>query len=254
MDSVANQQYVEIPANIKKVTGVKVTTGTTEWTPREVPNRDFWNRLNYTTATAYTADYPNWWYSFNGRVYLHPTSSIIRTVTISGRIGFSRLNIADYTTGAVTTATLGGASIVGTTSTVWTRPMEGRFLRITASNSPNKGDDEWYEIASVVSGTAITLKKSYLGVSIVVGTAAYVIGQMSPLPDGYQEAPIYWATHVYYLTKKLPGAEEKAVLFKGMHDELVQQLVSDYGSETENVLVEDEPVDDQINPNLVVRL
>lgn len=248
--STANSQAVEVPANIRKVTSVKVTSGTTEWTPREAPNREFWDRLNYTVATAYTSDYPEWWYTQDGEVLLFPTPSTARTVSMTGRIGFSRLNIADYTTGQVTTATLGGTAIVGTASTVWTDPMKGRALRITASDTANKGDDEWYMIASVTDATNLTLKKPYRGTSIVVGTATYTIGQVSPIPDGYQEAPIYHATSIYYASK---GNKPKAAEFKAMRDDLVNQLVSDYGSGTDNVILDEADLIDQTNPNLFVR-
>jgi len=252
VNSVANQQYVEIPRKIKKVKTVTVESGSSRWHPREAPDRDFWNRLNYTIATAYTSDFPDWWYSENGRVFLHPTPSTTRTVFISGRIGFNRLNIADYTTGTVTSV-LGSTRVTGG-GTAWTNSMVGRFIRLTASDTANSGDDQWYEIASVPSATTLDLKKPYEGQSVTANSSAYAIGQMSPIPDGYQEAPIYRAAQKYYTGKNVPGAADKALMFKEMATELENQLDVDYGSPTDNIVIEgDEALRDQENPNLYVR-
>lgn len=248
--TVANRQYVEIPANIKKVTSTVVESGSTRWTPREVPNRNFWDRLNYTIATAHTADYPDWWYSENGRVFFHPTpSTSARTVFITGRIGFGRLNIADYTTGTVTSV-LGSTRVVGG-GTSWTNSMSERFIRITASDTANSGDDEWYEVASVPSSTTLDLKKPYQGQSVTANGNAYTIGQMSPIPDGYQEIPIYRAAATYWTAK---GNDARAAVFAGTADQLEKQMEEDYGSPSDNVVLEDESLDEQANPNLFVRL
>lgn len=250
--TTANQQSVEIPRPIKKVKTVAVESGSSRWHPREVPNRDFWNRLNYTIATAHTSDYPDWYFVENGELLFHPTPSTTRTVYISGRIGLGRLNIADYTTGTVTSV-LGSARITGA-GTTWTNSMVGRFIRLTASDTANSGDDEWYEIESVPSTTAIDLKKPYVGQSVTANSNAYTIGQMSPLPDGYQEAPIYRGVQKYYTGKNIPGAGDKALMFKQMADDLEEQLADDYGSATDNVVLEDEDLDDRASPNLFVRL
>ena len=252
VSTVANVQTVEVPANLVKVTSVVVETGTTRWTPHEVPNRDFWDRLNYTIATAHTADFPTWWYYQQRRIHFWPTPSTARTVTITGRIGFSRLNIADYTTGTILTTTVGSARVVGS-STVWTTGMGGRYLRITGSDTNNKGDDEWYEISSVTSGTQLDLVKLYRGAAIASGTAAYTIGQMSPIPDGYQEAPIYRAVETYHASKSTPGSSEKMTRFGSMAAELENQMESDYGYATDNVVVEGDGDFEDDNPNLYVR-
>ena len=253
---VASQQWVAIPANIKKVTGIQVTSGSTVITPREAPSREFWNRLNAQTPEAYKSDWPNWWYFFNGRVYFSPTPSTANTVSFVGRKTFGRLNIADYTTGNVTSAAHGSTRISGTTAGVWTRAMEGRFLRVTAENNPDKGDDEWYEVETVIGGTTLNLVKPYEGISITQwGTAAYTMGQIVPLPDGYQEIPIYNAVSVYYGSKGMPGAADKATYFKGLADNLESQMESDYANPTDNVLVDEAEIDDDFaNPNLYVRL
>ena len=254
VETVSSTQFVEVPGNLQKVTSVRVTSGTTIHTPAEVPNRQFWDRLNSSTSVEST--FPDWYYVFNGRVHFWPIPSTARTVTIFGRIGFNRLNIQDYSTGAITTTTQGGTAIVGTTSTAWTESLVGRSIRITASNDPpdKTGDDEWYELASFTGGSAMSLVKPYRGISLSVATAPYVMGQTIPLPDGYQEIPIYWAAYLYWASTTIQGSDRKAQEFKGLHRERLAELISNHASETDNVMIEDESLDEQLNPNLIVRL
>ena len=253
--TVGSQQYVIIPRNYTKLTSVKVTQGTTVWTPNEVPNRRFWDQLNAQTASSYTSDIPEWFYPFNGRCYFWPTPATSgNTVTFFGKIGFRGLSIADYTTGTITTATSGSTNMVGSSS-LWNDSMAGRYIRITEANGANKGDGEWYEISSVTSGTELVLSKPYLGTTIAAGTAAYTIGQMPPLPEEYGDAPIFRAVSIYYSSKTTTGASAKAKEFGAMYDTMAKQLESDYGSGTDNVILEGlDAADDTINPNLVVRL
>lgn len=246
--TVANQQYVEVPANFRKIKTVRVQQGTTNYHPKEVPSRQFWDNLNSVTASSYTSNAPEWFYLFNGRVYIWPTPSVAGTTTVYGRIGFNRLNIADNTTGTITTATTGSTTVVGS-GTSWHALMAGRFIRITEADSANSGDDEWYEIASVTNTTTIVLVKPYLGASIAAGSAALTIGQTIPLPDGYQEIPIYRAVQIYY--SKIDQA--RYVHFKNMADGLEGGLIGDHGSATDSVVIEDGD-DGIINPNLTVRL
>lgn len=253
--TVANQQHVVVPRNYVKMKSVKVRTGTTEYSPREAPNREFWDQLNYTVATANTSDVPEWWYFFNGRCHFVPTPATSgNTVTFYGKIGFRGLSISEYNTSTILTLTTGSTNVVGG-STVWTTNMAGRYIKVfEAQASENKGDSEWYEIGSVVSNTQLTLVKPYLGANVTAGTATYVIGQIAPIPEEYGEYPIFRATEIYYSAKTTPGSGSKAQSFKTRADELAVQMESDYGAGTDNVLVDEADVDSSPNPNLFVRL
>jgi hypothetical protein len=125
--------------------------------------------------------------------------------------------------------------------------MAGRFIRITESDTANKGDGEWYEISSVASATSLTLVKPYTGTAISAGNAAYTIGQMPPLPDGYHELPVYRAVAHYYAKND----QERSAYFKGLADELYAQLETEFGSATESVVIEDAN-EGRENPNLFI--
>jgi len=105
-------------------------------------------------------------------------------------------------TTAITVSTSTGGSIVTGGSTVWTAPMSGRFIRITDSSTANTGDGFWYEVDTVYSNTILSLTKPYQGTAISAGTAAYVMGQMSPIPESYDYLPIYRSAALYWLNQK----------------------------------------------------
>lgn len=256
--TVANQQFVTVPAAFRKIKSVKVQQGTAIWSPKEIPNRQAWDQLNSVTPTSYTSDIPVWYYPFDGKIYFWPTPATTGgTTTVFGRMRFGRLAVADYTTGGVQTATNGSTAVVGT-ATVWHTGMGGtttfklgRWLRITQGDTANSGDDEWYEISLANSATTITLVKPYLGASISSGAgASYAIGQVSPLPDGYQELPIYRAVQIYYSMID----QTRSTYFKSLADGLEAGLMADWGSATDNVDVEEtDDIDEGMNPNLFVR-
>lgn len=128
------------------------------------------------------------------------SDSEIRVVTLtngSPAITWSDELLDDSTTTITVGSDTGGSIVIGT-GTTWTTPMAGRYIQIADSSTANKGDGFWYEIDEILSSTALTLKKKYQGTAIVSGTAAYTIGQCSPIPDAYQMAPLYRAVAIYW--------------------------------------------------------
>lgn len=94
------------------------------------------------------------------------------------------------------------------TGTTWTTSMAGRYIRIAESDTANKGDGFWYEIASVGSATTLTLTKPYQGTAIAAGTASYTIGQVPRIPEAYQLAPVYRSAALYYQKEGEPEIAE----------------------------------------------
>lgn len=122
--------------------------------------------------------------------------------------------LSDATTAAQVGAEDGG-SIVTASGTTFTQDMVGRYIRITETTAANGGDGFWYEIGEYISATVIVLTKPYTGVAIAAGTAAYTIGQMSPIPEAYDIAPVYRAAAVYWRDK---GSNTKAEMFWRLYD------------------------------------
>lgn len=239
--------FKTLPQYIDRVSSLYVTVGTYNYTPRECPSREMWDRLNMTTVTS---DIPTWWFTYNGKLGLFPRpSTATNTITINSKQLARDLTVADYTTGNILTAVNGSPTITGT-GTTFTASMVGRWLRITESDTANKGDGYWYQIASYTSATVITLAKPYQGTAITTGTAAYTISQCSLMPEQYQDLPIYGALRTYF-TSVNPDTQ-KAQLYGGFYDALYQTLESDYSVKNQSMVLDDGTGAsfNQQNPNL----
>lgn len=187
----------QLPLECARVLDITVTISSTKYTPKRIKTREDWDRLTQSTNT--TSNTPQCYFVF-GRTYsFYPAaaSATSNAVTISGQAEHKDLAIADYTAGGVLTATNASTAIVGT-GTTWTAAMAGRYLRITDSDTANKGDGRWYEISSVTDATNLTLTSSYEGTSIAAGNAAYTIGQSSMIPEDHQMCPVYGTLETYF--------------------------------------------------------
>ena len=225
LDTVASQQAYQIPNSIgDRLNDLSVTVGTTVYMPKPIVDSDSWKVV--LSSNLGESDAPLYWYRQGTTVLIAPTPATAgNTITFRGRSRVGFRTIADYSTGTITSVANGGVAVVGD-STVWTASMAGRFIRITESDTANNGDGMWYEILSVTDNTHLTLKKPYDGTSIAAGTAAYVIGQVSGIPEEYDIAPIYRAVALYYSKED----SAKASVFWRLYDGGVEAgLSSVYG-------------------------
>ena len=160
--AVANQQVYELPVRVKKLRGVTFTIGSNVQYVEKSPNRRHWDVLNTATSTAYTSDFPQWYYLIERKILYWPTpSTASATITYDFDIRYIDSTIADYRTGTISTATIGSTTLEGG-STVWGSAMVGRYLQIDKSDTyVNDGDGDYYEIASVQTTTQLNLKKTY---------------------------------------------------------------------------------------------
>lgn len=193
VDTVADQDYVEIPNHIEKVISVRQQNGSNPtdviYRPRMIFSQDAWDTLLQTLIGPSSVPYNC--YQKDQKLYIFPTPDTSgNRVIMRGRIKLRDNDIDDYSTGSVVSIANGAKAVVGT-GTTWTTSMAGRYIRITESDTANKGDGYWYKIASVGSATTLTLQKEYQGTSITAGTAAYTIGQITYEPEIYQAATIY---------------------------------------------------------------
>lgn len=230
--TVADQQFYDLPFNYRKLIGnPKITVGTTGYVPTEVPDRATWDYLNSTTNSS---DAPSHFFIFNKQIGLYPTPSTSgNTILIPYEIQQRDLSIADYTTGSVVSIANAGTTLTAT-GTAFQDSFIGRSIRITEDDTVDSGDGEWYEIESVTSTTVLELSRPYDGTSISGATQDYAIGQTSVLPDGYDMLPVYKATEQYYIENDNMG---KADRFGLLYDDLFDDLVSDRGSKTSDLVV-----------------
>lgn len=245
--TVASQQFYNLPVNYRRLIGKPtITVGSTTYTPREAPDRETWDILNSTTNTS---DIPQFFFIFNKQIGFYPTpSSSGNTITLPIEIQAIDLSIADFSTSTITSIANGATTVTGS-GTSWTDGMAGKFIRIDDDNSSTSGDNEWYEISSVTSSTVIELVLSYAGTTIATATQTYTLAQMSIMPDGYDNLPVYKASQQYFIQNE---SSNKAAGFKQLYDELFLTLISDHGLKTSDVAIDDE-IGFIKNPNLFVR-
>lgn len=251
LTTAASTQNYAIPGQVERLlSSPYITVGSTRYTPRECPSRDYWNMLN---ETSYTSDFPEWWFLSGTTLSFFPTpASASNTITLNAKQRVIDLSVADYTTGTITSITNGATAVVGAT-TSWTTGMAGKWLKITSGNAANLGDDTWYQISSVGGATTITLNNAYGGTSLSSATANYTIGQMSILPDAYDELPLYLALQTYFTS--IDHNDAKAAMYASMAKDLYTQMATDHSNRTGGRVVDEGLVEEIINnPNLHITL
>lgn len=245
-------QAVNLPAYTQKPQSLYVTVGSFRYTPQEVTNRQEWDRLN---EVSISSDIPTHVFYYDGQALLFPTPSTAgNTITFNARRVAKDLSIADYTTGTITTvATSGVTTTVTGSATVWHTGMIGRFIRITDGNvaSTLSGDHVWYEIATVPSSTTLTLVRTYGGTAMAAASATYTIGDVSLIPEAFEQLPVFEALQIYFTS--VDPNPKKAELYAGLSAKGYSQMIRDTGSKT-NVVVDTGDNYEPINPNLIIKL
>lgn len=243
----ASTTFVPMPYDVDLVESVFVTVGSTRYNPKPAPNRNFWDKLHYSTITS---DTPEYWFPYNGQIGLWPRPATAgNIISINCKIRVIDMTIADITSSTITTATIGSTNMVlsgglGTN-------MAGFWIRPTFGTVSNVGDGLWYEISSVTSGTQTTLVRTYGGLTITSGTAASTIAQMSLLPEAFQDLPEVYASWRYWAKEK---DVERTALYKDLLISGVQEFATTYSVGDLSMVIDDGEDRSLLNPNLTITL
>jgi hypothetical protein len=189
---VANQQYYQLAAGTLRSSEVRCLNGTNYYTPDLVASEEEWNKLNTITTTG---SIPSHYYirGFNEiGLYPIPSAAVTNGLQISLEPQHVDLTQDDYTTGTVTVTN--GAVAITHSASGFTPQMVGRWLQVTDGT-----DGKWYRIASYTSSSVVSLENYYEGVSGSGRT--FRIGEIMKIPNGYQDAPVYYAAERFYLTQ-----------------------------------------------------
>lgn len=256
----ANVQAYPVPNKIRKISDIYIQVGSGA-TAMIYPVIVIYDPFQWKWVLASKlgiADYPRYVYVQNDTMYFSPYPSTSgNTIYIRGRVDVADLTIEDYTTGSIVTATNGDETITGT-GTTWTAQFADLYLRITRSTTANTGDGFWYKIASRTSNTVLELEKPYQGTSIVAGTAAYTIGQVSPIPEAYDMAPVYRAVAMYWdIQGETSMAERYWKLYDGGYEAgnadsvggLLGQMLEESGATVEGPYISPQDIYYRRDPN-----
>lgn len=242
--TVAGTQFYTFPYNYKRLISVSVTVGSITYTPREITSIAQWDRLNMTSQSS---DVPLFYYVYNNQVgfFPKPTTSS-NTITYRYKIRTRELSQADYTTGTVA-ITNNSTTVIGS-GTTFIADMAGRWLQVTAPS----GDNEWYKILSFTSTTVLVLESAYNGTT--VSGAAFTIGEVSILPEEFQDLPVTYAVRQYYSSRVKDA--DIFQMYKSMYDERYNMMNNELGSKDDNMVIDpgNGYTDTLQNPNLFITL
>lgn len=246
IDTVAEQQYYDLPSNYSKLKTLTITIGSLKWTPTEILTRQEWDKLN---VFPYYGDIPNNFFIWNGQqAGIWPIPSTTgNTITFNYKGRVPDMKFADYTTGTLV-LTNNSATVTGS-GTSWvlnylTTAGNVENLNLWLRATSPLGDDNWYRIKSIESATSLTLVNAYQGQSS--SSVTYIIGQMPLLVEDFQDLPIYWAMVRYFSTINLDA--EKLTAFQTMLKEGEERLAEYCGTKTVDVNLRKKA--QTLNPNL----
>lgn len=234
--TVAGQQFYNLPPQVKELINLTETIGSVLWSTKECPSRQYWDYLN---TIQYQQDFPSFFFVYNGQVGIYPTpASNGNTITMNYKTRIIDLSMADVTsvTASTTVSVTTNTTTVTALGAAFKNWMAGQWIRIPFSNTDvANGDNQWYQIASITSSTVLVLKNKYTGAT--VSGAAFTIGEVSILPEDYQDLPLYRMGYIYYTTR-FPDPV-KAGLYKGLWDTGMAALNEEFGSKTTSVVLTD---------------
>ena len=80
--------------------------------------------------------------------------------------------------------------------------MAGRYIKLANTNT--EIDGFWFEILSVGSTGALYVREP--SPNLTSGTShTYVISELIPIPDGFEDLPLWYALDRYYQMKEKPN-------------------------------------------------
>lgn len=247
--TVSGTQFYNLPPQVKKLINVTINIGSVLWQPKECPTREYWDALN---VINFVQDFPSFFFVYNGKVGIYPIpSSNGNVLTMNYKTRIIDLSMADVTdaTSSRTMAITTNTTTLTASGSVFLNWMAGNWIRIPYSaTNANSGDNQWYQIDSITSPTVAVLKNPYSGATVTAG--AFTIGEVSILPEDYQDLPLYRLGVIYYTTRFPDPARAKQ--YQNLWDIGEEKLNEEFGSKTSSIVLTDtdQPI---ANPNLFAR-
>ena len=248
--TVSGTQFYNLPPQCKELINLTITIGGVLWQPKACTSRQQWDALN---IISFQQDFPSYFFVYNGQVGIFPKpASNGNTISMNYKTSLPDLSMADVTdvTSSQTMAITTNTTTLTASGAVFLKWMEGQWIRISHSaTDANNGDNQWYQISSVTNTTTAVLKNKYTGATVTAGK--FTIGEVSYLPEDYQDLPLYRMGLVYYTTR-FPDPV-RADQYQKLYNDGLEALNEEYGAKTTNVILSD-IADTVTNPNLYQRI
>lgn len=216
----ANRQYYQFSMDVLRISKVRVLHGTIWYTPELITSEAEWDEKN---AFVVSGNYPTHYYirGFNEvGLWPIPSATLASALEISYEPQHVMLTQADYTTGTLTVSN--GAIAITHSATGFTPQMVGRWMQVTDGT-----DGNWYRIASYTSTSQLNLENYYQGISGAGRT--FHIGEVMQIPQGYHDAPVYYAVERFYMTQ---NDQRTAPVFHARFEDKLKSAKETYGRST----------------------
>jgi hypothetical protein len=194
--SATSIQSYEKPYDAFRMESVHYWDSNVWYALKEVRDDRQWRILNNTVVTGL----PYSWFisTHTGHVELYPIPSDSKgTIRMNYLKKVRDIGVTDYSTGSVT-ATSGGTAFTGA-GTAWGTLFAGRSISVSGTDTPIDG--YWFEIDRVNGVGTIEVRES---IPNAVNNATYKISELIPLPDGFEDIPLWYALDRYYQIKEKP--------------------------------------------------
>lgn len=249
--TIAQTAGYQIPSDFEQMENVTVVVGGYTWQGKPAAGRKQYDYLN---IIPYYNDYVQYTFMWNGQLLLWPIpASSSNTITMNYKRRVVDLSMPDVTdTSSSTTVSVTTNTTTVTNSGTAFKQWMGQtgWIRIPHSTTDSaNGDNRWYQVASVAAGGAsLTLKNPYQGATVTAG--GFTVGDVSILPEDYQDLPLYRALFLYYTSRVIDP--NRATLYEKLYDKGYKALEDKYGSKDYSPVLTD-PNAPVYNPNLFPR-
>lgn len=222
-DLKANQRSYLLPPDYYRMKRVRVKANSLWYNLRRVTNMDEWAEYTYRNivgpiAYAYTL--------FNEQGNMHLELDIVPSADVSSGLEMvyeGYLNALSfpnlYTTGTVT-VTHGSYTVTGS-STSWL--SAGNLVGLSIQLA---GSTTWYEIASVVNDTTLTLVQNFQEATAT--GVGYQIAELTRMPREFDYTPVWAAVADYWMPSNL----QHAAPYSQKYQAELQFLTQKYKSKT----------------------
>jgi hypothetical protein len=241
-------QAYPIPATVSKIKNSTISVGQLVYTPAHIRTIQEWTMLN---ALPYTSNIPNYYFIYQNQVMFWPIpSSSGKVITFNYKSRVPNLSFADYSTGTLSSISVGDNQITGT-ATAWNTtagyPLNtdltifNLFLRIT----PPSGEGIWYPIERFTSDTEVLLASPIQNAPSATASA-YTIGQLPLLEEDFHDMLVYGALMTYY--SSIVSNDSAFKKYSSLYTERLNMLEDYAGVKSINVDLGPQTV--MSNPNL----
>lgn len=241
---ISNQSIYQMPISAVRIIGLTVQVTSTYTVPmREVRDEYEWRLIK---SYPQSSNWPTHYFIIgNDEVELWPTptGTIVNGIRMYFQPQDHDLSVDDVSstsTGATVTVVNGSPTVTATAS-IFSASQIGLSFQLT-----NVTDLSWYEIVAA-SGTTLTLKSAFVAPS--QSGASWRIGQTMIIPQEYQDAPIHYATGLFWSAN---GNEARAQYHLGTKDkpgmfyDMMQDCKEEYSSAEQSLVITDDDL--YINP------